>query len=86
MGWGGIEKDTGHYCFIEVLNRCHETLLLIIQQWILHGSRIISHGWAAYAKIEHIDDRVHMHDTVIHTRSFVHPNTEEANTQKKTLG
>ena len=66
--FGAVERNTGRCCLIEVPDRRRETLLPIIRQWILPGSRIISDGWAAYAQIEHIDDGVYMHDVVVHER------------------
>lgn len=79
--FGAIERHSGRCCLIEVPNRRGDTLLPIIQQWILPGSRIISDGWAAYANINQIGGGIYVHDVIVHERNFVDPNDPSVHTQ-----
>ena len=71
--FGAIERHTGSCCLAEVPNRRKETLIPIIQRWILPGTRIVSDGWAAYADIEEIQGGIYRHDVEVHQDNFVDP-------------
>ena len=48
----GVERDSGK-CFLEpVENRSAETLMALIEEWILPGSVIISDCWKSYSTIK----------------------------------
>ncbi|KAG1649389.1 hypothetical protein GQR58_029058 [Nymphon striatum] len=79
--FGAIERDTGRCCLVEVADRRRQTLIPIIEQWILPGSRIISDGWAAYAGIDRIRNGIYIHDVIVHQNYFVDPEDPEINTQ-----
>ena len=49
--FGGIERRTGKCFFVPVERRDSTTLIGIINERILPGSRIISDQWAAYRGI-----------------------------------
>ena len=48
-----------------------DTLLPLIEEWVLPGTYIISDGWAAYNQIEDIQNGIYTHEVVIHDRNFV---------------
>ena len=51
--FGGVERDTGK-CFLEpVENRTAQTLMTLIEEWILPGSIIISDCWKSYSTIKY---------------------------------
>ena len=51
--FGGVERDTGK-CFLEpVENRSAQTLMTLIEEWILPGSIIISDSWKSYSTIKY---------------------------------
>ena len=76
---GMVERGTNNCVMVVVEDRSAETLLPIIQQHVLPGTRIITDGWRAY-------NRLPNHDVVNHTLHFVdphdptlHTNTVEGN-------
>ena len=74
-GWvfGGREKDDKTKIFMEpVEDRTAQTLLSIIQKWILPGSIIWSDCWKAYGKIPELPEG-YKHGTVNHSTNFVNP-------------
>lgn len=79
--FGGIERVSGKCFLVQVADRTAETLKNEILQHILPGSHIVSDGWAAYAKIDQINDGIYTHDTVIHERNFVDPDDRDVHTQ-----
>lgn len=79
--FGAIERGSKNCLLIEVPDRKRETLVPIIRQWILPGTRIISDGWSAYATVADIDFSIYSHDVVVHERNFVEPNDATINTQ-----
>ena len=74
--FSGVEVGTDN-CFLEVLPLNHRdagTLLPLIQQWVLPGSRIVTDQWAAYNGIANLPQG-YQHVTVNHSTHFVDPNT-----------
>lgn len=57
---------------VNVPNRTTQTLIPIIQRWILPGTTIISDQWAAYNTLPTLG---YLHFTVNHTQNFVDPQT-----------
>lgn len=72
--FGGVERGSGR-CFLHpVERRDANTLLPLIQQYILPGSIIISDMWAAYGRIDQLPE-LYTHYTVNHSENFVDPET-----------
>jgi len=71
--FGGICRETKECFIVNVENRKAETLMPIIQRFILPGTIIISDCWRAYKGIQSSGD--HMHQTVNHQHNFVDPDT-----------
>ncbi|KAK9874101.1 hypothetical protein WA026_002455 [Henosepilachna vigintioctopunctata] len=68
--FGGIERNTNKNFLIPVLNRSKETLLEIINEWVLPGTTIMSHCWKEY---DCLNDEGFLHQTVNHSKNFVDP-------------
>ena len=85
-GIGCLERSnvlrTGRCCLVEVPDRSAETLVPIIRQWILPGTRILSDGWRAYANLGAIGNGIYAHDVIIHNKNFVHPDDPTIHTQR----
>lgn len=79
--FGGICRETSECFMFAVENRRADTLMPIIQQYILPGTHIISDQWPAYNGITAAPGMNYTHNTVNHSRNFVDPNTG-ANTQR----
>ena len=77
--FGAIERNTGRCFFVPVENRSAETLLGIIYERILPGSRIISDQWSAYNSLGRSE--IYDHATVNHSRNFVSPDDPQIHTQ-----
>jgi len=60
----------GHVQLVD--NRRAETLILIIQKYVVPGTTIYSDQWAAYAQLGNL---VYTHMTLNHSENFVDPNT-----------
>ena len=73
--FGGYDRESKTGFLIPVQNRSSETLLPLIQQYILPGSIIYSDQWPAYNGIVHIPGMNYQHFTVCHDRNFVDPVT-----------
>ena len=74
-GWvfGERVKNDKTKIFLEpVEDRTADTLLAIIQKWILPGSIIWSDCWKAYGKIPNLPEG-YKHGTVNHSTNFVNP-------------
>uniref|UniRef100_A0A914UWD1 ISXO2-like transposase domain-containing protein n=1 Tax=Plectus sambesii TaxID=2011161 RepID=A0A914UWD1_9BILA len=72
---GGVERGSKKCFMVEVDSWDVATLMPIIQQWVLFGSRVITDGWAAYtASLGFLANPQYAHDTVNHTLHFVDPN------------
>ena len=48
MGFWGVDLDTNNVFMIPVSNRTADTFLLVIQQFILPGTSIVSDLWRPY--------------------------------------
>ena len=68
--FGGIDTTTRQAFLVPVEQRNADTLLPIIQQYILPGTTIVSDCWAAYNNIANLG---YQHLTVNHTYNFVGP-------------
>ena len=79
--FGAIERQSGKCFLTEVAARDANTLLPLIEEHILPGSRIISDGWGAYGNVATINGGVYAHDVVIHERNFVDPKDADIHTQ-----
>ena len=77
--FGAIERGTKNCLLVPVPNRRAETLLLIIERYILPGTTIISDCWASYNSLS---NSVHyIHETVNHRYNFVSPDNQMVHTQ-----
>ena len=63
------------------LDRREQTLLQLIERYILPGSHIVSDGWRAYANINRINNGTYEHSVITHQRNFVDPADGEVHTQ-----
>lgn len=70
--FGGVERDSPNSFLVPVDRRDKETLLPIIQKYILPGSIIISDCWKAYAELQTLN---YTHQTVNHSQTFKDPFT-----------
>lgn len=75
--FGGIEEESRKIFMVPVEKRNRETLIPIIQKFILPGTIIISDYWKAYDILDEID---YVHLKVNHSIEFV--NIEGDNTNK----
>ena len=64
---------------VSVQQRDAATLLPLIQQWILPGTRIISDMWAAYGGIQQLQQQYN-HDWINHQIHFADPNDRTIHT------
>jgi transposase-like protein len=72
--FGAIDVQTKASCCWYVPNRCTDTLMAKINQFILPGTTIYSDEWPAYNEI-HLSVNNYTHLTVCHKRCFVDPFT-----------
>lgn len=70
--FGGVERDSSNSFLVPVDRRDKETLLPIIQKFILPGSIIVSDCWRAYDALEKLN---YTHQTVNHSQTFKDPLT-----------
>ena len=70
--FGGVERENGNFFLVPVERRNRDTLIPIIQEWILPGTTIISDCWAPYNILDQLD---YHHLTVNHSNNFVDPVT-----------
>ncbi|CAF3281361.1 unnamed protein product [Rotaria sp. Silwood2] len=71
--FGGIDRQTRRCFLVPVDHRDSQTLLPIINQYILPGTTILSDEWRAYYPLSNHPDFVHQ--TVNHSQNFVDPTT-----------
>ena len=58
VAWKGVPESV----FLEIVpNRKAETLLPILEKWILPGSRIITDGWVGYNDLSNVDHGIYKH-------------------------
>jgi IS1 family transposase len=68
----GIYERTSKKCFMSfVANRRAETLIPLILDHVLPGTRIISDGFASYYSLSNVRGGIFLHDVVIHEHNFV---------------
>ena len=79
--FGGIERGSNRCFLVEVEQRDANTLLPLIEDWILPGTKIMSDGWRAYNNIDQIGGGIYTHDVVIHQDNFVDPLDRSIHTQ-----
>lgn len=72
--FGGIDRDTRECFAVLVDQRDANTLIPIIQQFILPGTTIFSDQWAAYNGIGNCPEQ-YIHQTVNHSQNFIDPVT-----------
>ena len=72
--FGGVDLDTNNVFMVPVANRTADTLLPIIQQFILPSTCIVSDLWCAYGGLMNLPQG-YLHLTVNHSVNFVDPNT-----------
>ena len=70
--FGGIDRETKDIFMIPVHDRKANTLIPIIEKYILPGTSIYSYEWASYSSIP---STTFQHLTVNHSLSFVNPVT-----------
>jgi len=70
--FGGICRETKECFMVLVPDRTAATLMPLVEQYIRPGSTIISDQWRAYLGIQAAG---FPHETVIHSRNFVDPDT-----------
>ena len=74
--FGGKDVTTGNGFLVMIPDRTQNTLLPIIETYILPGTTITSDGWRSYQAIPAIPIiPPYVHHTVNHTQNFVDPNT-----------
>ena len=72
--FGGVERTPERKLFlVDVPNRKEETLLNLIQKYVLPGSIIVSDMWRGYYNLEHKLNMLHF--TVNHSKEFVNSET-----------
>ena len=72
--FGGICRETRERFVVPVHDRTAETLLPIIQTFIVEGTNINSDSWRSYTKIDQLDSN-YTHNVVNHHQNFVDPQT-----------
>ncbi|KAG1659512.1 hypothetical protein GQR58_022514 [Nymphon striatum] len=79
--FGGIQRGTSKCFMVKVPDTKRKTLEAEFQRFILPGSHILSDGWAAYARIDQINDGIYTDEVITHNENFVHPDDSEIHTQ-----
>ena len=70
--FGGIERDSKKCFLVTVEDRTAATLIPIIKQYILPGTKIMSDCWKSYDKLS---EEGYVHGTVNHSIEFVNSET-----------
>lgn len=76
--FGGFERGSKKVFLVAVEKRDTETLLKIIQEWILPGTTIISDFWKAYDVLQH---KGFIHLKINHSLNYVDSNDRSTHTQ-----
>ncbi|KAK9876098.1 hypothetical protein WA026_011209 [Henosepilachna vigintioctopunctata] len=71
--FSGIERQSKKFFLIPVSSRSKETLLKIIDEWVLPGTIIMSNCWKAYGCL---DDEGFRKQRVDHGKNFIDPDTK----------
>jgi len=82
--FGGIERGTNNWFLVPIQDRSRETLLELVEQWILPGSLIVTDGSPAYNDIPALRQGVYMHESVNREHSRVASHDEDVH--MRTLG
>lgn len=77
---GMIERISGRCLMVRVPDRSSNTLIPIIEQFILPGSTIITDCWPSYNQLG--VNEMFTHLSVNHSLNFISPEDSEINTQK----
>ncbi|KCZ80334.1 hypothetical protein H312_02271, partial [Anncaliia algerae PRA339] len=77
--FGMIERNSKKCVLLPVPDRSANTLIPLINQYILPGSTIISDCWTSYNRIEENDTFSHL--TVNHSYNFLNPEDNLIHTQ-----
>lgn len=72
---GNQVKRGGAFFAVVVPDRTAATLLPLITQFVLPGTKIISDGWSAYGQIQNIQEQNYDHVAVNHSLHYVDPVT-----------
>lgn len=70
--FGGVERGSGRVFLVAVHDRCEETLLSVIKEWIKPGTSVYSDCWKSY---DCLTDEGYEHLKVNHSLTFVDPDT-----------
>ena len=74
--FGGIEEDSRKCFMVAVEKRDRETLLPLIEKWILPGTTIVSDSWKPYDILSELDFE---HLKVNHSKEFVNEDGDHTN-------
>lgn len=69
------------FIFLDGLPRSNEMLTLLIDSYVLPGTKIITDGWAGYQGPITLEQLGFEHAFVNHNENFVHPENPEVHTQ-----
>ena len=70
--FGGIERESRRCFMVSVEDRTAATLIPIIKQYILPGTKVMSDCWKSYDRLE---EEGYIHGTVNHSLEFVNSET-----------
>ena len=76
--FGGIDRDTKESFVVKVDQRNKETLIPLINTFVLPGSKICSDGWKAYTSLE---SEGYIHGLVNHSIEFISSEDPSNHTQ-----
>jgi hypothetical protein len=70
--FGGVERDSGRTFFVPFSDRTTNTLMAVIDSWIVPGTTVISDCWGAHHNVE---EQGYTHLTINQSVGFVDPHT-----------
>lgn len=76
--FGGFERDSKKIFLVPVPDRSAQTLLQVIQEWILPDTTIVSDCWKSY---DTLNDEGFQHFAINHSINYVDPNDATIHTQ-----